>query len=178
MMRRADLEEYVVALRQEFAAYEASVAASEHAVVLLRQLDHAEALLELLTAEPAVDSAPSRRAPAPIRRAGAPRGRRPRVPWDVLAAIWNDAVAEHRSPHQAFAELAAEHGVAASTAKNWPARLRERGLIAQRGEDTPTEPDAAPLEWDLPKRRERPDTTEAPRRAEPRAHGNGARVIA
>lgn len=150
-----ELGNYVAGLRLEFAtAYEVQRAACERAVVLMRRLMLAEALLETFTAAPPlldgelttperpalVQSPPPRVNPDHRHRTtGKPRGRRPAIPWEVLAAVWTDALAEGRSPHKAVAALATERGVAMSTAKNWPKRLREYGLIPQVGETTPVE---------------------------------------
>lgn len=215
-MTAAELTEFIASLRQEFSdAYEAARVASTHAVVVMRRLVLAEALLDTFTGTP--EMLPTELPDLPVRSRiatsavelpqpmshslamshslGKPRGRKPAIPWEILADIWNTAVDEQRSPYKALADAAAERGIAESTSKNWAARLRERGLIRQAvppNSPAPPAPDTAKssdrssgpalsktipdspvpaMEWDLPaRRREREEAPEMPRRASPRAH--------
>lgn len=131
-MNRVDLEEYVTELRQEFAAaYDAQRVACERAVMLMRRLDRAEALLELFADDPLPDVSPP---PSP-RSLGLVDGPCKEIPgagsstvtdYEAVAATVTAAVAERRPVSVALME---KFGITRTHATTLIDRCKSRGLL-------------------------------------------------
>ena len=173
-MNRKDLEVYVARTRKEFAAaYESQRVAGEHAVMLMRRLELAEALLDTFTDADISGSARLTEAPKTGNRAAPAPSEPPAssgVPCPEPGCTFIASNPAGLSIHKGRMHKAVPRAAVSN--------IRGGDSTANVGPAPTSAPKPPPsgsgesMEWDLPKRRRTSEPApDLPRRAVPRAHG-------